>query len=226
MRLKREQERLQQRHSQDLPPPTRLASNIQSRLQPEAVSSQGWFPDILASSSLSRSQLEAEAGFPSKSSSSGCQQSGAQAGRKPLSTDRSLESTELLREFRAYMQLSGSAATEMQAPGEASEVMPQGRALATRRAQANENLTSQGELAGVAEYAQEQRFPSYGSSGHYVGACKPCLFWYHQMCLKGERCDYCHILHNQDDVKKVRPSKATRTLLQERGSRTERSFIP
>lgn len=228
IRLMEDQERSQQLQSQDLPPPTRLALNIQAHLPREAVSSQGWFgPESFASSSLSRSPVETQAiqaGFASMSANSNSQQGSAgQAGQRPRPADRSTQSMALLREFRAR-------ATELQGPTAAREAMPRGRGTATRRAQAGSNPPAQGELGGMAEYPgddpEEQTLPSYGSSGHYVGACKPCLFWYHQMCLKGHRCDYCHILHNQDEVKKVRPSKATRTLLLERGSRSERPCNP
>lgn len=59
--------------------------------------------------------------------------------------------------------------------------------------------------------------PSYGSAGHYAGDCKPCLYYYRQLCRKGHRCDFCHIAHDEDSVKRVRPSKKTRLLLQQRG---------
>lgn len=64
--------------------------------------------------------------------------------------------------------------------------------------------------------------PSLGSSAHFMQQCKPCLFWYQGLCLKGERCHFCHIRHELADVKKVRPSKATRKLLRELTQRSER----
>jgi hypothetical protein len=64
-------------------------------------------------------------------------------------------------------------------------------------------------------------FPSEGSQGHFTGACKPCLFWYSGSCLKAEKCPFCHITHDADEVRKVRPSKATRNLLKRNRDRSQ-----
>lgn len=62
-------------------------------------------------------------------------------------------------------------------------------------------------------------FPSEGSARHASGTCKPCLFWYQGSCHKNQRCRFCHIPHETDDVKKIRPSKKTRNLLQQHRQR-------
>jgi len=57
--------------------------------------------------------------------------------------------------------------------------------------------------------------PSFGSTSHQAGTCKPCLFWYQGLCHKGWRCTFCHIPHDPKEVSRVRPSKKTRNLLQQ-----------
>merc|ERR1711974_521913 len=49
--------------------------------------------------------------------------------------------------------------------------------------------------------------------GH-LGRCRPCLFWYEGSCNKGPQCLFCHIPHDLDQVRHVRPSKKTRDRLQ------------
>jgi len=56
-------------------------------------------------------------------------------------------------------------------------------------------------------------FLSVGSLQHARGICKPCLFWYRGLCHKNWRCDFCHIPHDLDTVRRVRPSKKTRNIL-------------
>jgi len=56
-------------------------------------------------------------------------------------------------------------------------------------------------------------FPSEGSMGHFEQACKPCLFWYNGPCLKAQHCPFCHVPHSMDEIRRMRPSKATRNLL-------------
>lgn len=57
--------------------------------------------------------------------------------------------------------------------------------------------------------------PSVGSAGHFTKQCKPCVFLYNGICLKGVRCQFCHISHEADAYKRVRPSKRTRNLLRQ-----------
>lgn len=56
-------------------------------------------------------------------------------------------------------------------------------------------------------------FPSEGSLGHFEQTCKPCLFWYNGPCLKAQQCPFCHVPHSMDEIRRMRPSKATRNLL-------------
>uniref|UniRef100_A0A7S4UNV7 C3H1-type domain-containing protein n=1 Tax=Alexandrium monilatum TaxID=311494 RepID=A0A7S4UNV7_9DINO len=60
--------------------------------------------------------------------------------------------------------------------------------------------------------------PSVGSLRH-GSECKPCLFWYRGMCQKGQRCVFCHVPHDLNEVSRVRPSKKTRNLLANRQRR-------
>jgi len=57
--------------------------------------------------------------------------------------------------------------------------------------------------------------PSLGSIGHHQDMCKPCVFLYNGVCLKAARCQFCHMPHNPDRVRRVRPSKRTRNLLRQ-----------
>jgi hypothetical protein len=38
-----------------------------------------------------------------------------------------------------------------------------------------------------------QDLPTVGSAGHYVGACKPCAFFYTRGCGNGTQCSFCHL---------------------------------
>jgi len=60
-----------------------------------------------------------------------------------------------------------------------------------------------------------QGLPSIGSIWHRDGICKPCVFMYNGICLKGTRCQFCHLSHNAEQVRRVRPSKRTRNLLRQ-----------
>lgn len=53
--------------------------------------------------------------------------------------------------------------------------------------------------------------PSKGSSFH-PNSCNPCLFWFKGSCDKGFTCKYCHLLHEGQKSKRIRPSKRTRML--------------
>jgi len=57
--------------------------------------------------------------------------------------------------------------------------------------------------------------PSIGSIGHHQDMCKPCVFLYNGVCLKAARCQFCHMAHNPEKVRRVRPSKRTRNLLRQ-----------
>eukprot|EP00746_Dinoflagellata_sp_MGD_P150867 gnl/MRDRNA2_/MRDRNA2_82642_c0_seq2.p1 gnl/MRDRNA2_/MRDRNA2_82642_c0~~gnl/MRDRNA2_/MRDRNA2_82642_c0_seq2.p1 ORF type:complete len:396 (+),score=54.44 gnl/MRDRNA2_/MRDRNA2_82642_c0_seq2:77-1264(+) len=57
---------------------------------------------------------------------------------------------------------------------------------------------------------------SIGTIPHYLHPmgekCKPCVFWFQEVCHKGEMCLHCHVLHGGQKVKRIRASKATRAL--------------
>ncbi|CAK0837239.1 unnamed protein product, partial [Prorocentrum cordatum] len=56
-----------------------------------------------------------------------------------------------------------------------------------------------------------------GSIGHAQGMCKPCLFFSQAQCRKENDCTFCHLDHSTRLIKKVRPSKKTRSWLLQRG---------
>jgi len=58
--------------------------------------------------------------------------------------------------------------------------------------------------------ARGENLPSVGTALHAQGACSPCLFWFSRECKKGYACSYCHVVHQGQTVKKIRPSKRTR----------------
>lgn len=58
--------------------------------------------------------------------------------------------------------------------------------------------------------------PSKGSAGHYTNECKPCLFWFYGPCIKEERCTFCHLNHDEKEIRRMRPSKATRNMVRRR----------
>eukprot|EP00418_Pyrodinium_bahamense_P076207 CAMPEP_0179069196 /NCGR_PEP_ID=MMETSP0796-20121207/30385_1 /TAXON_ID=73915 /ORGANISM="Pyrodinium bahamense, Strain pbaha01" /LENGTH=332 /DNA_ID=CAMNT_0020766259 /DNA_START=110 /DNA_END=1108 /DNA_ORIENTATION=+ len=55
-----------------------------------------------------------------------------------------------------------------------------------------------------------------GSYGHSQGQCKPCVFWHKGVCFKKSDCGFCHLKHEDERVRQVRPSKSTRQCLQRR----------
>lgn len=67
----------------------------------------------------------------------------------------------------------------------------------------------------VDAFSYSGAYASVGSAAHADNTCKPCVFLYNGMCLKGVKCQFCHIPHDVDQVKRVRPSKRTRNLLRQ-----------
>ncbi|CAK0868671.1 unnamed protein product [Prorocentrum cordatum] len=63
----------------------------------------------------------------------------------------------------------------------------------------------------------ESELPA-NSMGHAQGMCRPCLFFSQAQCRKGNACTFCHLGHSTRDIKKVRPSKKTRSWVQQRCS--------
>lgn len=66
----------------------------------------------------------------------------------------------------------------------------------------------------------EGNVTSIGTIPHYLNPlgeqCKPCVFWFQQVCRKGESCLHCHTLHDGQRIKKMRASKSTRALRNDR----------
>jgi hypothetical protein len=70
-----------------------------------------------------------------------------------------------------------------------------------------------GYTGGVPQYEESPGYPSIGSSKHHTGECSPCVFWLKRSCVKGVECDYCHMQHQGQKYKRIRPSKRTRRRL-------------
>lgn len=66
---------------------------------------------------------------------------------------------------------------------------------------------------------------SVGSIGHKPGSsfedCRPCIFWYKDLCKKGLQCLFCHFSHGGQKAKRIRASKKTRMRLKGRGEESE-----
>lgn len=141
----------------------------------------------------------------------------------------SSESLRLLSEFRMQLQRSGHLPMDEPAPSEEPEDVWTQRSPESDSYTANVSHPAQCHEIADADCdaseddgLEESWLPSYGSSGHSIGACKPCLFWYRGLCVKGERCQYCHIQHAVADVKKIKPSKNTRSLMRQRFDHSKR----
>lgn len=57
---------------------------------------------------------------------------------------------------------------------------------------------------------EQQAIESIGSAQHSQGLCQPCVFWFKSQCVKGSQCRYCHLFHDGQKNKRIRPSKRTR----------------
>eukprot|EP00418_Pyrodinium_bahamense_P081715 CAMPEP_0179063002 /NCGR_PEP_ID=MMETSP0796-20121207/27213_1 /TAXON_ID=73915 /ORGANISM="Pyrodinium bahamense, Strain pbaha01" /LENGTH=233 /DNA_ID=CAMNT_0020759915 /DNA_START=57 /DNA_END=758 /DNA_ORIENTATION=- len=66
------------------------------------------------------------------------------------------------------------------------------------------------ELLGILPRSPDGEVLSVGSMLHYSARCKPCIFWFQNLCTKSIYCVYCHIAHEGQKKKKIRPSKSTR----------------
>jgi hypothetical protein len=51
---------------------------------------------------------------------------------------------------------------------------------------------------------------SIGSIDHASGNCRACVFWFRMSCVKSLNCPYCHLVHDGQRQKRIRPSKSTR----------------
>lgn len=75
-------------------------------------------------------------------------------------------------------------------------------------------LEQQGALRQIPRDA-DGRLTSVGTIHHAAEACSPCLFWFKGACTKGLRCSYCHLKHQGQKNKRIRPSKAARQRMRE-----------
>jgi len=55
---------------------------------------------------------------------------------------------------------------------------------------------------------EEGRLTSLGSLSHKSGTCKPCAYWFKRACKNGVACYNCHIVHDGQKPKRLRPAKA------------------
>mmetsp|Transcript_74469 Transcript_74469/g.209067 ORF Transcript_74469/g.209067 Transcript_74469/m.209067 type:complete len:128 (+) Transcript_74469:3-386(+) len=70
-------------------------------------------------------------------------------------------------------------------------------------------LHKDGHLQHIPQDAEGQ-LTSVGTMAHQTGSCLPCLFWFKKACTKGIFCDYCHVVHDGQKPKRIRPSRRTR----------------
>eukprot|EP00419_Tripos_fusus_P017361 CAMPEP_0172735596 /NCGR_PEP_ID=MMETSP1074-20121228/112898_1 /TAXON_ID=2916 /ORGANISM="Ceratium fusus, Strain PA161109" /LENGTH=227 /DNA_ID=CAMNT_0013564631 /DNA_START=13 /DNA_END=696 /DNA_ORIENTATION=+ len=54
------------------------------------------------------------------------------------------------------------------------------------------------------------------SFAHAQGTCKPCLFHHKGVCFRKSSCALCHLPHDAEQIRHVRPSKNTRQCLEKR----------
>lgn len=54
---------------------------------------------------------------------------------------------------------------------------------------------------------------SHGSIKHSSGQCAPCIFWFRGQCKRSVNCSYCHMVHENQKAKRIRPSKRFRQAL-------------
>lgn len=60
---------------------------------------------------------------------------------------------------------------------------------------------------------QAGRLTSLGSVLHEDGQCKPCAYWFKSLCKNGVACHNCHLVHEGQRPKRLRPSKQARMQL-------------
>merc|ERR1712232_1070205 len=50
--------------------------------------------------------------------------------------------------------------------------------------------------------------PTIGSIGHFAGNCKPCAFFYKQVCGNGVQCSFCHLCLPGEKKRRAKEKKA------------------
>lgn len=209
----------------DEPP---LDSMMSSKLRmPQVMPSNQAWPRGRVSSSSSTDPGRTDAALPSMPSYFHSKLRGGQLNHAPAPDSAFSDSLQVMQDLLHQTQLSENRARAQRATRTLDELLQAESSRITRPEHVPVNrdpdvLPPRDELTGAEEHLNRTSLPSFGSSGHFMRTCKPCLFWYGGMCLKGERCHYCHIPHNLDEVKKIRPSKATRNLLQQLQNRATR----
>jgi len=65
---------------------------------------------------------------------------------------------------------------------------------------------------GVLEHLlkSDGTWASVGSLRHEAGTCSPCAYWFKGLCKFGIECRYCHMVHEGQKSKRLRPSKCQR----------------
>lgn len=72
-----------------------------------------------------------------------------------------------------------------------------------------QNLEREGLLAQIPRTVNGD-LASVGSILHERGECSPCAYWFKGICKYSVSCTYCHVLHEGQKSKRLRPSKQTR----------------
>lgn len=67
-------------------------------------------------------------------------------------------------------------------------------------------------LLGQVPRDAQGNLTSIGTMMHEAGTCRPCLFWFKGQCSKDVSCNYCHLVHDGQKSKRIRPSKRTREI--------------
>eukprot|EP00747_Dinoflagellata_sp_TGD_P172456 gnl/TRDRNA2_/TRDRNA2_208985_c0_seq1.p1 gnl/TRDRNA2_/TRDRNA2_208985_c0~~gnl/TRDRNA2_/TRDRNA2_208985_c0_seq1.p1 ORF type:complete len:289 (+),score=37.17 gnl/TRDRNA2_/TRDRNA2_208985_c0_seq1:146-1012(+) len=72
-----------------------------------------------------------------------------------------------------------------------------------------QHLDAQGLLTQI-PLDDSGKFTSVGSINHAEGKCVPCAYWFRGICVHSIVCRHCHIVHDGQKFKRLRPSKQTR----------------
>jgi len=82
---------------------------------------------------------------------------------------------------------------------------------------AEEDAVAVGGESSVAGLGQDSvELASRGSAGHAEGTCKPCAYWFKGCCAHGTACRHCHLPHDGQKPKRLRPSKQARQRMRNR----------
>lgn len=78
-------------------------------------------------------------------------------------------------------------------------------------------LARLGILAGIPRDASGE-LTSVGSLQHACKSCAPCAYWFKGICKYSILCNYCHLVHEGQKIKRLRPSKQTRLRMRKYGA--------